>query len=198
MRSKIDFPRPLLTILGLVLASLIMALAYPEGLNRVKRQPQFIGVVELAEKIKNRESFTLIDLRDSAEYHEFRIPSAIHVPLGEISAAHLEAPVIFYSGDDLLTRRLWDSLPDSLRDQTVIVYGGVRDWYSHLLYPTLPFGEVGGDSVLLERVHELCEFYGGYAEFEEDPSLMDYYKKDLSRVKWPAPSRSGALARKGC
>lgn len=189
--------RVLLVIVGVVMASLIMSLAFPEGFNRANRQPNFIGVVELAQKIRNRESMVLVDLRDQEAYDEFHIPSATQIPLDEVKGYLFEQPVIFYSGDDLLARQLWDNLPDSLRDRTTIVYGGVRHWYDRVLYPTLPFGKGVTDSDLLDQIHDLSEFYGGFADFEES-ALLDYYKKDLTKVGWPKVQVGGSLMRKGC
>ncbi len=190
--------KTLMMIGGVLMACLIMSLAFPEGFNRVNRQPNFIGVVELAQMIKNRESMLLVDLRDREAYEAFHIPSATHIPFNEVNGDLFEQPMIFYSGDDLLARKLWDSLPDSLRDRTTIVYGGVRHWYDHVLYPTLPFGKGLADSVLLDQIHELCEFYGGFAEFERDNTLLNYYKQDLKKVTWPRVQIGGKLMRKGC
>ncbi|WP_424963984.1 rhodanese-like domain-containing protein [Ekhidna sp.] len=183
---------------GIVLAGLVMALAFPEGLNGVNRQPQFIGVVELAEKIKNREMLDIVDLRDARSYEEFHIPTASNVPLDEFNPNLITKQTIVYSGDDLLVRRLWDTLPDSLRDHTVIVHGGVHDWFDRVLYPTLPFGDGVTNKSLVNKVHELCQFYGGFADFENDAGLIEYYEKDLTKASWPKVYRTGGLIRKGC
>lgn len=190
--------RVFLMMVGVLMAGLIMSLAFPEGFNRVNRQPNFIGVVELAQKIRNRESMMLVDLRDQEAYQEFHIPAARNIPLNEVNENLFEQPVIFYSGDDLLARQLWDDLPDSLRDHTIIVYGGIRHWYDYILYPTLPFGKEVTDAVLLDQIHELCEFYGGFAEFEQDSELLNYYQQNLRKANWPNVQAGGKLMRKGC
>lgn len=184
--------------IGIILVTLMVALTFPDGYKEVNKQPNFIGVVELAEKIRSREDFTLIDLRDTASYEEFHLPTAQLIPLEEFSLKSQVGKVICYSGDDLLARRLWDSLSKSERERTFILYGGVRDWFDYLLYPTLPYGEAVSDPVLLNRIHKLCEFYSGFADFEKDPALMDYYNLDLTRAPWPKVQRSGSLVRKGC
>ena len=183
---------------GIVLAGLVMALAFPDGLKGVNRQPQFIGVVELAQKIKNREKMRIVDLRDEEAFEEFHIPTAINTPLDQIDHTLIKEPTIVYSGDDLLTRRLWDELPDSIRNRTVIVYGGVHDWFDRVLYPKLPFGNEIKNKKLVNQIHDLCQFYGGFSDFENDPDLMEYYEQDLSSASWPKVQRSGGLIRKGC
>lgn len=186
------------TVLGIVLTSLLVGLAFPNGFRDANRPPNFIGVVELAEKIRNREDFLLIDLREATLYEEFHIPSAQNKPFSKLNVEELEGTIIFYSGDDLVARQAWNAMPDRLRSRSRILYGGVHDWYSRLLYPTLPFGAKVEDRVVLDRVHELSNFYGGYADFKDDPNLMNYYRINLQQASWPKYNRSGTLVRKGC
>lgn len=198
MSQKSTNKRLALTGFGIVLAGLVVALAFPDGYNDVNKQPRFIGVLELAEKIRNREKTNIIDLRDAESFEEFRIPTAKNVPFDEFDPASIFEQIIIYSGNDLLSRRLWDELPDSLRDQTVIVYGGVGDWYDRVLYPTLPFGDQVKNKPLVDQIHNLCQFYGGFADFENDATLIEYYEMDLSKAPWPKAQRTGSLIRKGC
>lgn len=197
-RNKWSINNLLLAGFAFILAGIAVAIATPDGFNGVNKQPNFIGVVELAEKIKNQEEFTLIDLRDSASYVEFHIPRAKNHTYQSYDLKTIKGTTVFYSGDDLLARRVWDSLPDSLKEESLILFGGVRDWYDHLLYPTLPFGDHVSNEKLFKQVHDLCQFYGGYADFKADSSLLDYYKVNLSTVKWPKPKVGGKLVRKGC
>lgn len=198
LKNKLKEGRVFLAGISFLLAGLAMAIAFPDGLNEVNKQPNFIGVVELAEKIKNRESFTLIDLRDSASFESFHIPGAQNLTFQNFDPGLLNGVTIYYSGDDLRARRLWDSLENEERAKTFILYGGIHDWYDRLQYPTLPFGDHITQPELLKRVHDLCQFYGGYAEFEPDSTLLNYYQINLSSAKWPKASREGVLVRKGC
>ncbi len=188
----------MLARMAFVLAGLALAIASPDGLNGVNKQPNFIGVIELAEKIKNREEFLLVDLRDSIAFEAFHIPKAKNIPFDDFDYGSLNESVVIYSGDDLHTRRIWDSLPTALRGKTSILYGGIRDWYDYLQYPTLPFGKYVSDKQLFKRVHDLCEYYGGYADFAADSTILEYYKVDLTSVKWPKVKVGGKLVRKGC
>ncbi|MCB0839694.1 MAG: rhodanese-like domain-containing protein [Bacteroidetes bacterium] len=191
-----------LVIIALSLAgiALLLALLAPNGWNNVNQSPRFIDVVSLAGKIKNREKLQIIDLRTEEEYSEFHIPSAINIPLEEWgqSSPQNNQTLIFYSGDDWLARQLWNSLTDSLKEKSFILYGGVHDWYDKLLYPTLPLNAKEEDLELSEKVHELCKFYGGFAEFVDDSLLMNYYQMNLKEAGWPEPDRVVGLVRKGC
>ncbi|RCW71975.1 rhodanese-like domain-containing protein [Saliterribacillus persicus] len=43
-----------------------------------------ISALELAEKIKNGETVSVIDVREDEEVAEGKIPGAVHIPLGQI------------------------------------------------------------------------------------------------------------------
>jgi len=163
------------TVLGIVLTSLLVGLAFPNGFRNANKPPNFIGVVELAEKIRNRESFQLIDLREANLYEEFHIPTARNKPYSKLDFSELEGAVVFYSGDDLVARQAWNAMPDHLRSRSRILYGGVHDWYSRLLYPTLPFVAKVQHRAVLDRIHELSNLYGCYADFNDAPNLMYHY-----------------------
>jgi hypothetical protein len=184
----------------LATASLVVAPAFPNGPKSVSQAPRFVSVLSLAEQIKNREPLVLIDLRAPDLYDEFHLPTAVSMSLNEIQEKGLPEgkTYVFYSGDDLLTRHLWISLPPEAKRRSSILYGGVHDWYDRLLYPTLPLVAHGDDSVMTEKVNALTRFYGGQAEFEKDSSGLAYYSKDLSKAAWPVVKRVGKLARKGC
>jgi hypothetical protein len=184
----------------LAVASLIASLAFPNGPKSVSQAPRFVSVLSLAEQIKNREPLVLIDLREPDLYDEFHLPTAVSISLNEIQEKGLPEgkTYVFYSGDDLLTRHLWISLPQAIKKRSSILYGGVHDWYNYLLYPALPLVVHGEDSVITEKVNALTRFYGGQAEFEKDSSSLAYYSKDLSKAAWPVVKRVGKLSRKGC
>lgn len=187
-----------LVLVGVILAGLIVGMTFPEGFQRVNRQPNFVHVLQLAERIKNREDFVLVDLRDSTAYASFHLPGAKHLPLEDLDPSAIRPGTVFYSGEDVLARRLWDQLPDTLRDEVYILYGGVTDWYDHILYPTLPFGTYVTNAELVDRIDRLSRFYGGYAEFKADKELLNYYQINLHEVHWPKVQPKGQLVRKGC
>lgn len=184
----------------LAFVGLLFDFISPEGKNQINESPNYISVVSLAEKIKNRESVRVIDLRSKELFEEFHIPTADHLPLerwldqNEIS----DDLLVFYSGDDPLCRQLWRGLPQSVQQRSVILYGGIHDWYERLLYPKLPIKYDRGDSAIFHKVHDLSLFYGGQAEFVEDKEVMKYYQQDFDKLKWQKSHRQNGLVRKGC
>lgn len=190
--------KPTFFVVGMALVSLVVGLVFPEGYDNRNRSPNFIHVLELAELIRDREAFQLIDLRSPEAFKEFHIPTARNLSIQQLNSYPFEGKVIFYSENDLLTRRLWGLLSDEERLNSAILYGGIQDWYHRLLYPKLPYGDHVQDPELLQRIHELCKFYGGFADFKNDPDLLDYYQLDMKNALWPQHHKGGKLVRKGC
>lgn len=185
---------------GVLLLTLAAALLAPDGKDGVNSSPRFLSVVALAEEIRERKQFQLIDLRPAELFEEFHLPTAVNMPAEHFNAALLPADqeLVFYSGDDALARQIWESLPDSVRRRSRVLYGGVRDWFDRLLYPNLPLHPSGPDAALSETIEDLSQFYSGQAEFVDDANALDYYKIDLKEARWPARKREGKLQRRGC
>jgi hypothetical protein len=186
--------------LAFVLAASAMVASFvaPEGLKNENERRPFISVVTLANAIKNREEFLLIDLRDAEAYEEFHLPSAVNIPYDSALAMDFESKVIFYSGDDYLAKRLWEKRYETLGPNTMVLYGGVHDWYEKLLYPELPIKITEEQRSMVNQVIELSTYYGGQIEFVESQEVLDYYEYDLNKKYWPRAKRTDGLVRKGC
>lgn len=189
-----------LAAVAFVLAALAMVSSFvaPEGLKNENDSPRFISVVALANAIKNREEFRLIDIRDVEAYKEFHLPSAVNIPYDSALVMDFKQKVIFYSGDDYLAKRLWEKRHETLGPNTLVLYGGVHDWYEKLLYPELPIEIPEEQRSMVNQVIELSTYYGGQIEFVESQEVLDYYEYDLSKKYWPRANRTNGLVRKGC
>lgn len=194
----LTFNQKLLGVGGIIaLLTLAVAVVKPAGGHDL---PHFKCVICLAEQIKNRNPLQLIDLRSDSLYQSFHLPSAVSNPYESFDHSTLseERTLIFYSGDDLISRRFWVDLPDSVKERSFILYGGIRDWYERLLFPKLPLNPQVSDTGMVNRVKQLSEFYSGQPEFTNDFTLLDYYYKDLKNAPWPKYNRVGSMIRRGC
>ena len=142
---------------------------------------KYIRSLELAQKIKDRESIRLIDLRSEKEYNEFHLPGAENKSKQDFLLYGIvqEGRIIFYSGEDHDAVNLWEELPVHIKVKSRILYGGVSDWYERLLYPKLPVHVSDDDKILVDKIKELSRFYGGQPEFVNDPQVLHYYRKSL-------------------
>ena len=197
MSKALNHKLVLLGIAGL-LSCLVLGLIAPGGLDAARHSPHFISAIKLAERIKNRESIQVIDLRDSVAYAEFNIPRSRRLSIAQALAAPMEGDRVYYSGQDLLARKLWASLPDSVRARSYVLHGGIEAWYQQVLHPTLPRKPRGEDRPLVQHLNALIQFYGGEATFTEDSTVLDVYRVNLSNAPWPKTQLVTGEMRKGC
>lgn len=188
-----------LAILVILVAMLAMSLSVisPNGLNAVNERPNFISVLDLAERIKKRDKINLLDLRSQVKYDSFHLPSAEFFQDKKQLAKHSNQ-YVFYSDDYKSSMKLWSSLTNETKEKSYILYGGVHDWYENLLYPEIPIHISDKDSELTSRIIMLNKFYGGRIEMSEKHHLLDYYYLDMKKVKTHASTHGGSLVRKGC
>ena len=181
-----------------ILSCVATGILAPHGVFQDRNTPQFMSAIKLAERIKNRESIQVIDLRDSAAFAEFNLPRSRRLSIAQALAAQMEGDRVYYSGQDLLARKLWASLPDSVRARSYVLHGGVEAWYQQVLHPTLPRKPRGEDRPLVQHLNALIQFYGGEATFTEDSTVLDVYRVNLSNAPWPKTQLVTGEMRKGC
>ncbi len=190
----------LLATIAFVLAlfGMLFSFTNPPGVYDVNINPRFMSVVDLAEKIKRRTGLQVIDLREDELFEQFHIPTAKNIPWKKLDlfTAFPVGQLVFYS-DALPSQRIWSRLPDSLKDRSAILYGGIHDWYDHLLYPSLPAKAPERDSVIYHQVQGLSLFFGGQPQFSEGES-MEYYHRDLGTITHSSKKGRRKLVRKGC
>lgn len=159
-------------------------------------EPKYISVLELAERIKNRDNFLLVDLRSLADYNQFSIPTSKNIPIKELSDFNPETKVqpIVYSETDSLSSRAFFILKDKKFENTLILKGGIQDWYNRLLYPRMPKTIPEEDQDLADRVKSLSTYFGGRSQFVDEGNPLEYYKgasSNQTKIK-------SQLVRMGC
>ena len=198
--SKISFNKKL-AVVAFILSffAMIFSFIFPKGLKN-KEKPKYISVYTLAQKIKNKENIQVIDLRKNADFKKFHIPTAKNILIKNWLKPSEESSdlLVFYSGDDFLTRKLWIQLPESIKKISTVLYGGIHDWYEMLLYPKLPINASKKDSIILKNIKTLTKYFGGKIEFVNDYKTLNYYKKDISNANWSSKNRKNSLVHKGC
>ncbi len=160
------------------------------------REPKYISVLELAERIKNRDNFLLIDLRSLADYNQFRIPTSKHIPIEELSDFNpeTEAQLIVYAETDSLPSFAFSVLKGKGFENPLVLKGGIQDWYNRLLYPKMPLTIPEEDQDLADRVKSLSTYFGGRSQFVDHGNPLDYYKSTPSNQ----PKIESQLVRMGC
>ncbi|MBO6522661.1 MAG: rhodanese-like domain-containing protein [Balneolaceae bacterium] len=159
-------------------------------------EPQYITVLELAEQIKNREDFLLIDLRSLSDYNQFNIPTAKHLPIAELYDfnTEMEVQLIVYAEADSLSSLAFSVLKDKGFENMLVLKGGIQDWYNRLLYPKMPLTIPEEDIEIANHVKELSAYFGGRSQFVDEGNPLEYYKSTSSNQ----PKIKSQLVRMGC
>jgi rhodanese-related sulfurtransferase len=127
----------------------------------VESEEDHVDAIELAEWIKERKSdLTLVDLRSRAEFDSTRIPTAINLSLRQLdSVLHKNQTIVLYSGGGVHSAQAWFLIKALGYPQVYFLKGGMREWESEVLFPTLDDGIFTKE----ERQHrtELSKFFGG-------------------------------------
>lgn len=129
-----------------------------------------VSAIELAEWIRDRRGVRLFDLRSRAEHEGFAIPTAFSVTAAELARSAL-AP-----GDTVVLHTGTDS-PDGddaavmlqaialLRGRGIthvyVLRGGIGEWLTQVLEPTLPEDAPAEQERAFARAAELSRYFGG-------------------------------------
>lgn len=189
-----------LVLITLAFIAFLFSFLFPNGFKNINEKPNYISVYQLAEKIKNQAPMHVIDLRSKEDFLSFHIATSKNLSIDDwfLSLETFNDSLVFYSGDDYLTRRLWVRLPQIIKERSKILYGGIQDWYDYLLYPKLPMNYKEKDSLSIEHIKSLNKFYGGKLEFDNHSEILKYYHLDLSKERWINLKRKENLVHKGC
>jgi rhodanese-related sulfurtransferase len=123
-----------------------------------------IAPLDLADwLIKGQRPVRVIDLRTAAEYAEYHIPGAEHVPVTGLERYPLlrNEPIVLYSSDGLDAAQAWFLLKARGYRQVSILDGGMQAWVDRVLFPALaenPAPEQRADDA---RRRAVSAFFGG-------------------------------------
>lgn len=152
-----------LVALSLALLALIAGDPKPRSANidldalarAVEREEDHVDALELAEWIRARKSgLRVIDVRTKAEFEQYRVPTAQHIALGEITSAEFSPAdvIVLYSEGGTHAAQAWFLLRARGFTNVFFLRGGVMEWLETVMSPAAP---------LSQRQRELSEYFGG-------------------------------------
>lgn len=162
---------------------------------------EFISVLDLAQDIRHKADFSLIDLRPVSDFEKFNIPSSINLTLSEL--LEYETPessfIVLYSNDDTQSEQAYFMLKGLGKTQNFVLKGGVNDWYDYILYPKLPKTIPDSSEVLVKEIKALSSFFGGRIEFIDSAGSLEYYLEEPAKDINTVPKKViRKLERMGC
>lgn len=144
-----------------------------------------VSPVQLAEWIRARnERLRIIDVRDSAAFSEYRIPTAEHVAADQVagSAFTPDQLVVLYATDSDPVAE-WSSLKKRGLNVKVLS-GGLSAWLTDIMNPQMPPNATAGQKQHYDRKKEMAEYFGGQASVYSEPrALSPSTMESLKRLK---------------
>ena len=113
-------------------------------LSQVKKQIREVTVQEVADAIKNRNDFVLLDVREKDEWDEGHLPGAVFLPRGflevkvEKTITDKDTPVIIYCAGGTRSALATKSLQDLGYTDVVSMAGGYGEWKNNGLPFVVP------------------------------------------------------------
>jgi rhodanese-related sulfurtransferase len=146
--------------------------------------------VELARWIKEKKAgLRVIDLRESAEYIAYHIPTAQQFSADVITPSEKPTTLVLYS--DTGNARDKDFAialrPEGSTEQVLVLRGGVNAWLHDIMLPRMPPNPTTEQRQSYEERRELSQYFGGRASALEP---------DTGRTQTAAAVRK--LKRMGC
>jgi rhodanese-related sulfurtransferase len=122
--------------------------------------------VELANWIKEKkDGLRVVDLRESAEYAAYHIPTAQQFSADVIAPSNQSSTLVIYSDigsarDKEFAEAL---LPEGSPGQVLVLRGGVNAWLHEIMLPRLPANPTVDQRQSYEARRELSHYFGGHA-----------------------------------
>lgn len=113
--------------------------------------------------IQGNTEYRLIDLRESAAFAEYHIPTAEHVPIARLVGYPLlrNEKIVLYSDGGIHSAQAWMLLRAQRFQGVYMLLGGLDSWTEEVLFPGLPADADPQQTADFERIAQVSQFFGG-------------------------------------
>ncbi len=122
---------------------------------------RFVSPHHLAELLYQKQEVTLLDARSWQDYEEYHVPTSLHLHKDQMMDYSTDlGTIVLYgaSGDE----DIYD-LASALSGRVYVLKGGIKAWYSLVLFPDMVKYRIRNADQLRHLVRR-CEFFGGEAQ----------------------------------
>ena len=171
----------------------------------VQDKSDHVTVQELADwLIQGKADFRLIDVRSTEEYNEYHIPNAENISITDLTTADIQRneKIIIYSEGGIHAAQAWMMLVARGFKKSYILFGGLEEWKSAILFPQFPENPLATQVDSLAKVKAICAHFGGSVQSQSAGSEMAA-STPTPKLKLPtstsaAPKAAGKKKKEGC
>lgn len=196
---------------AVVLALAALAAGDPHGApvdvaalaRTVEAEEDHVTALELATWIRDRKpGLRVIDVRPAAEFDAYHLPTAENLPLRALPLAGFRADetVVLYSEGGTLPAQGWFFLRDGGVERAYFLRGGLHEWMTEIVEPTLAADATPAERSAFARKAEISRYFGGTpriaASASSSESPTEATSTDESAADLPArPAEEGGAVR---
>jgi rhodanese-related sulfurtransferase len=162
----------------------------------VMREEDHVSAIELAGWIRGRRpGLRVLDVRSLAEYQEYAIPGAEHLPIADIVRSRFsdDEVLVLYSQGGAHAAQAWVFLRALGLRQVYFLRGGLQEWMEDLMHPLLAADASAETVKRFEATAELSRYFGGA------PGIGDAQaKRTASAHDGDAATSVARARRRGC
>jgi rhodanese-related sulfurtransferase len=144
-------------------------------LTAIERREDHVTAPELASWIvEGRSDYRLVDVRPSAAYAEYHIPTAENVPLATVADGALGRTdnVVLYGDGGIHAAQAWTALEGRGFTQAYTLLEGLDAWKDEVLFPVVPQNPTPEERARFERAAQAAKFFGGQARAAAGPGVV--------------------------
>jgi len=130
----------------------------------VQDKSDHVTVQELADwLIQGKADFRLIDVRTADEYSEYHIPNAENISITDLTTVDIlrNEKIIAYSEGGIHAAQAWMMLAARGFKKSYILFGGLEEWKSAILFPQFPDNPLASQTDSLAKIKAVCAYFGG-------------------------------------
>lgn len=123
-----------------------------------------VTAVELGDWIRNRRSnLRIVDVRDSAEFEDYHIPTAERIALSDLTSTPFtkEETIVLYSGGDGRAAQGWVFLRAMGFTRVYFLKGGLYEWLDEVMNPAISPTASQTEQAEFKKVSEISRYFGG-------------------------------------
>ena len=144
----------------------------------VEAEEDHVTALELAAWIRDRKpGLRVVDVRGAEDFAEFHLPNAENLSLTEVARAPFkpDETVVLYSEGGTHAAQGWFFLRARGIGHVYFLRGGLYEWMTEVVNPTLPADATPAQRAEFARTAELSRYFGGVPRVggASAPTLVD-------------------------
>jgi rhodanese-related sulfurtransferase len=173
----------------------------------VEAEQDHVDAIELARWIRaGKTGLRVIDVRGAEEFAEFHLPNAENLPLTGLTRAAIrpDETVVLYSEGGTHAAQGWFFLRARGIEHVYFLRGGLYEWMTEVVNPTLPADASPARRAEFARTAELSRYFGGVPRIggAAAPGAVDDPAAELpgrgSDEEGPATAAVQRVRQRGC